>query len=127
MPERPDEVQIDPNLPVTWRRLHEARETKATYDLLGLIKKHQAKALGMRATVAGKHWIETTADEKFPLDGAQIETLLKCLREIMTEGQAEFQSTALFFERGQHLLDWVAEAKTEIKPHEIAQEAKKTP
>jgi hypothetical protein len=127
VPERPDEVQVDPNLPVTWRRLHEARETKATYDLLGLIKKHQAKALGMRATVAGKHWIETTADEKFPLDGAQIETLLKCLREIMTEGQAEFQSTALFFERGQHLLDWVAEAKTEIKPHEITQEAKKTP
>ena len=81
VPERPDEVQIDPNLPYTWRRFQEARETKATYDLLGLIKKHQAKALGMRATVAGKHWLETTADEKFPLDGAQIETWLDRSRD----------------------------------------------
>jgi hypothetical protein len=127
VPERPDEVQIDPNLPITWRRFQEARETKATYDLLGLIKKHQAKTLGMRAAVfAGKYWLETSADEKFPLDGAQIETLLRPLREIMTEGQAEFETAALFFEKGQHLLDWVAETKTEIKPSEIAQEANKS-
>jgi hypothetical protein len=125
VPERPEEVQIDPSLPVTWRRIQEARETKATYDLLGLIKKHQGKALGIRATVAGKHWLEATSDEKFPLDGAQIETLLKSLREIMSEGQAELQTTALFFERGQHLLDWLAETKIDIKPNEIAQEAKK--
>ena len=90
-----------------------------------MIKKHQARALGIRATVAGKHWLEATSDEKFPLDGAQIETLLKSLREIMTEGQAELQTTALFFERGQHLLDWLAETKIDIKPNEIAQEAKK--
>lgn len=80
----------------------------------------------MRATVAGKNWLETTADEKFPLDGAQIEALLKSLREVMTEGQAEFETAALFFEKGQNLLDWVAEVKTELKPGEIAQEVNKT-
>ena len=123
VPKRPDEIQIDPNLPVTWRRVHDARETKATYDLIALIKKHKAAAMGLRATVAGKHWLETTADDKLAMDGSKIESILMALREILHEGQAEIEASALYFERGQHLLDWIAEAKTEIKPNEVEQEA----
>jgi len=40
---------------------------------------------------------------------------------LLSEGQVTVEAPIVTFPTGQHLLDWVAEVRTAIHPHEVSQ------
>jgi hypothetical protein len=115
------EVVVDKEKPAIWRRTHHPSATKESYEFLERTKKHEATLCVPHITVAGKNWIELQVDDKVYLTPDQIEKTLEHLRGLLTDGQVDIEARALRFDSGQKLLDWVAEAKTEIKPGEVEQ------
>ncbi|HEY9786570.1 MAG TPA: DUF499 domain-containing protein [Candidatus Obscuribacterales bacterium] len=116
-----DGFKLAPDQPVTWKRRHEQQTTKESYEFLATLKKHQASAFGTRVSIVGQNWVELTFDEKLPLDAEKLESIIGNLRGLLADGQVAIDSTALYFPTGQQLLDWIAEAKTELKPKEVVQ------
>jgi hypothetical protein len=112
-------VKIPPHDPVRWKRHHEPKTTRESYELLELMRKHQAQAPGPRVTVTGKTWVEFSCDDTIELNADQLDALITQLRQLLAEGQVALEVPTLTFHAGQHLLDWVAEVKTEIRPTEV--------
>lgn len=119
--QKDDSVQLDLFKPVLWKRRHEYKTTKETYEFIGLLKKHGAAALGPRVTLSGQRYIELTFDPKLEPAPEQIEKALDVLRPMLAEGAVWIDSEAVRFPSGQALMDWIAEAKTELKPNEVVQ------
>ena len=113
--------EIDPDKPVKWRREHLPSSTKESYDFLKLLIKHKAEAFGPRVTMGGENWVELAFDPKLRVPGDKLEGAVEHIRGLLPEGQVSIQTTTLNFLRGQNLLDWVADVRTEIKPEEIDQ------
>ncbi len=119
--QRIQEFKLDPNLPVTWKRNHRPATTKDSYEFLERLKKNQAEAFGARVSITGQNWLELSFDDKLALDSEKLENTINYLRGLLSEGQVSIDVSKLKFPVGQNLLDWVAEAKTEIKPDEVEQ------
>lgn len=117
----PIEIKIDPEKPAIWRRRHDPKTTKESYELLRLMKKYSVNMPGPHITIAGKNWIELNIDEKIAISAEQTEKVLEDLRGLLEEGQVQIEVLALKFLLGQHLLDWIAEVQTELKPNEVIQ------
>ncbi len=114
-------VRVDPVRPVKWLRRHEPKTTKESYELLERMKKYQACSRSPRITVAGKTWVEFSSDQNVVLQVEQLESIATTLRGLLTEGQVAIETIALEFLNGQHLLDWVADVKTQLEPEEVVQ------
>jgi hypothetical protein len=69
--------------------------------------------------VTGKTWVEFSCDDTIELNADQLDALITQLRQLLAEGQVALEVPTLTFRAGQHLLDWVAEVKTEIRPTEV--------
>ena len=119
--DKKEELKLDVNKPVTWLREHRPKTTKESYELLALLKKHQASLPGPQVKIVGKNWLELSFDSKLVLDGEKLEGAVNHLREILTEGQVAVEAETIHFATGQRLLDWVKDVKTEIKPEEVKQ------
>lgn len=119
--DKKEELKLDVDKPVVWRREHRPKTTKASYELLSLLKKHQASLPGPQIKIVGKNWLELNFDNKLVLDGETLESAVNHLREVLTEGQVAVEAEVIHFATGQRLLDWVKEVKTEIKPEEVKQ------
>ncbi len=119
--EKDEEVKVDPEKPVSWKRKHDYGLTNETYAFLQRIQDFKARASGVRISITGQHWLELTMHEDMWLTGMQLMESLEAVRKLLPDGQVGLESTALHFERGQDLLDWVNDAKTELKPGEIVQ------
>ena len=59
--------------------------------------------------------------EKIQLDHANLAAAVETVRKIFATGQVAIDATAVHFEKGQDFLDWLNEAKVEIKPGEVTQ------
>lgn len=120
-----EEVKVEPSLPATWRRRQQTDSTKATYELLGRLKKYRAKPVGLTVTIGGeanvKEWIELTMFESKQVDPELIEECLGALRKIQADGQVKAEAGAVYFSAGQDLLDWVQDVKTTLQPNEVKQ------
>ena len=116
-----DGFKIDPDRPATWKREHTPKTTKESYEFLARLKKYEAAVPGPRVRIVGQHWLELTFDSRLALDAEKLETAIDHLRSLLSEGQVDIDALALKFPTGQHLLDWVKEIKTEIKPQEVEQ------
>jgi len=116
-----EEIQIDPLKPARWRRATKADTTKESYELLARLRKHSGTAPGIRVTIHGVRWLELTTDDKLEIAPEKLEEALKPLREILGSGDVRLETSSLHFATGQHLLDWVAEEKTNISPGEVQQ------
>ncbi len=119
-------VSVDPSLPVLWKRSHKLSSTQETYQFLGLLKKFGASAPGCGLTVGEKRWIDVKTEASVALSTEHLESILECVRGILGEGQVELHAPKLRFPTGQHLLDWVADVHTEIKPGELEQQPSDT-
>jgi hypothetical protein len=58
---------------------------------------------------------------KFCLNGESFGKLVKNFQDALGGGQIFLNIERLEFERGQQLLDWVADAKTKLQPGEVSQ------
>lgn len=114
-------VEIKPELPAVWKRSHHPSTTKDSYEFLGRLKKFQAEITGGRVTISGDHWLELSIDDRLKLDSEKLESTINHLRGLLSEGEVELEVDSVRFPNGQLLLDWVAEAKTEVKPDEVNQ------
>jgi hypothetical protein len=112
---------FDPTKPVTWHREHKFDTTMEAYNFLDGMEKYQATACGLRINLTGRTWLEFAAPEEFRLKAPEMRQTVEYLRHLLPEGQVSLTVRRLWFSLGQHLLDWVAEAKTELKPGEVEQ------
>jgi hypothetical protein len=71
--------------------------------------------------VVEKSWAELNLDEKLLLNAEQLNKTIGQLRSLLGGGEVSIEAMSIHFPSGQHLLDWVAEVKTEIKPGEVEQ------
>lgn len=116
-----EKVQIDAQAPARWNRHHEAKTTQASYDLLGRMKKFGSTAIGVRLGVIGTQWADLAFDPATALSADKIESLLDPLRQLIDDGQVSIEAETLRFEKGQDLLDWVADVRTSLKSGEVDQ------
>jgi hypothetical protein len=116
----PDD-EIDLNRPAIWRREHVTQTTKDSYELLGRLEKYQATLPVAKLMVVEKSWAELNLDEKLLLNAEQLNKTIGQLRSLLGGGEVSIEAMSIHFPSGQHLLDWVAEVKTEIKPGEVEQ------
>jgi Fn3 associated/Protein of unknown function (DUF499) len=119
--ESKDGFKADPDRPVTWKREHMPQTTKEAYEFLARLKKYEASAPGPRVSIIGQHWLELTFNDRLALDAEKLETAIDYLRSLLSEGQVAIDALALKFPTSQHLLDWVRDVRTEIKPQEVEQ------
>ena len=117
-----DDFQVDPAKPAIWQREHHPTTTKDAYELIGRLKKYQVGVSGPRITVTGSHWVEISVDSNLVFDVDKLESAVNYLRSLLADGEVEIQTQSLSFSTGQQLLDWVAEVKTQIYPHEVQQQ-----
>jgi len=89
--------------------------------LLSRLQKYQVSVPGPRVEIAGQHWLELTCDDRLALSADQLEGVINHLRGLLCEGQVAVEARALCFPTGQHLLDWVAEVRTELQSEEVEQ------
>jgi len=115
------EDELDPHKPAIWRREHVTNDTQKTYELLKLVKKHQATLSVNRIAVLGDKWVDLSLDDKLLLTADKIETILEQLRGLVDQGHVNLEAASVHFPTGQNLLDWVAEVKTEIQFGEVEQ------
>lgn len=120
-----DTPKVDPHKPVTWNHTHAHNSTKDAYEFLDRLRKYSAMPAGMRITISGegghRDWIEVQTNDDKQIDPALIEEALVVLRKIQTSGQVQITADAVHFQRGQDLLDWVADVKTTLIHSEIKQ------
>lgn len=114
-------MRIDPEKPAILRREHSPKTTKESYEFLAGVKKHHGVLPGPRISIVGSTWVELTFDKKLDLASDKLEELIGNLRGILTEGQVSIDAEAIKFQKGQHLMDWIAEARTEINKDEVEQ------
>jgi len=115
------QIRIDVTRPVVWARDCRLDTTKESYEFLEMLKKHKASVPCDRIAIVGKNWLELTFDGKLILSGEQAEEAVGHLRALLSEGQVAIGTPAIHFPTGQALLDWVKDAKTEIKAEEVKQ------
>ncbi|CAN5217344.1 DUF499 domain-containing protein [soil metagenome] len=115
-------VEVDPARPCRWTRSHSATTTQDTYGFLKRLKKFQATASAVRLDVGDEpRWLSLDTASGLPLAEPEISGLLGSLREIVREGQAQLKCSAIHFEKGQDLLDWIAETKENLDASQIQQ------
>lgn len=114
---------IDPSKPAVWRKAFEYHLTLESYDFMDRLKRHEGRISGVSISVTGDRWAELTLDERVELDGAQVTDAVETLRRLPVtgSGQVQIRAAAIHFKTGQHLLDWLNEAKVEVKPGEVKQ------
>ena len=116
-----DGIRIDPSCAVTWTHRHEYQLTLESYAFLDRLERHQARASGLKLSVNGPRWVELSLDSKIELAADALRDAVEALRKIQTEGHVAVVATAIHFDRGQHLLDWAADVRTELRATEIRQ------
>ena len=123
--EEEEDVKVDPHIPATLRRSKQTESTKASYELLDRMKRHQARIIGLTIIIGGeggiKEWIDLRTYEDKQITPELIEECLGALRKMQTEGQVKIEAKGLWFESGQDLLNWIEEEKTSIHPNEVTQ------
>jgi wyosine [tRNA(Phe)-imidazoG37] synthetase (radical SAM superfamily) len=118
------EVKVDPGQPVTWRRHHSKLTTKTAFEFMERLEKFQTTAYGVTIDVMANdnsQDISYSGEESFGLQGKDFEKLVKQLQSIMSGSQVELTIERLQFDKGQQLLDWIAEAKSKLLPGEVNQ------
>jgi hypothetical protein len=116
-------VKVDPVKPATWNRQSEAKTTQDAYKLLDRLEKVKAEAHVEQLTVQDDKdlWVQLTLAAKIRLDAAKLRSMIEAMRTLVGGGKIDLTVGNLHFPSGQDLLDWVADAKTELKAGEVDQ------
>lgn len=117
-----DEVKpIDPEKPAVWKRSHAYHITQESYDFIERLKRHDASASGLKISVTGDRWAELNLHEKIELTAIDLNQAVEAVRKLPGSGQLGIEAATVHFKRGQALLDWVNEVKTELRRGEVVQ------
>lgn len=117
-------VKLDPGKPAKWKRRHHNLTARAAFEFMGRLKKFGGIAYGVTIDVQAndeKQDISYSAADNFSLDGEYFERLVKQLQGMMSGSQIFLSIEIIEFERGQFLLDWIADAKSKLRLGEVIQ------
>jgi hypothetical protein len=118
-------VEVDPAKPAVWRRPHQLTTTKDAYDFLERATRYEAEVFAPRVIVSassdGQDWVELAFAERLHIPASVLDDRIRDLRAFLSESAVEIDVAGLKFPTGQHLLDWVEEARTELTPEEVEQ------
>jgi hypothetical protein len=117
-----DEVKpIDREKPAVWKRKHAFHITQESYEFIERLKQHEATASGLKISVAGDRWAELALHENIELSQLELINVIEAIRKLPGSGQLGLEALAVHFKRGQALLDWVNEVKTQLQRGEVVQ------
>lgn len=117
-----DLVKVDPHIPARWTRRFERDSTAETFALLDQLARYNASIGGLRigGEAQGRYW-EFLTDEGTENAIAEIGKMTGLMLELYPGRNVTISTTVLRFERGQDLIDLVADLKTQLKPNEVKQ------
>ena len=121
---RKKKVKIDPAKKVIWKRKHSNLTTKEAHAFMEGLKKYQGTAYGVTIDIQSNkddQDISYTAADNFGILGEDFEKIVKQLQSVMTGSQIFLNIERIEFEKGQLLLDWIADAKSTLSPGEVTQ------
>lgn len=119
---KPDgDKPIDPQKPVIWRRRHEYYFTPGSYEFIDRLKRFEAKVSAVKVSITGDRWAELALHELIELTGTQLSEAVEAVRKLPEYGQVGVEAGVIHFPTGQHLLDWLNETKTDVRPGEVKQ------
>jgi len=116
-----EEKPIDPDRPVRWKRLQQYQTTLEAYAFIDRVAARSARALGVKVTVVGQQWAELLLHPEIQMSAERLREAAELLRKLPEGGQLAIDAAELRFDRGQALLDWLIEAKLQVKPGEVIQ------
>jgi len=117
-------VKIDPAKKTTWKRKHTGLTGRNAYAFMESLKKHPGTAYGVTIDVQSNNDdqdISYSASDKFGIYGDNFEKIVKQLQSVMSGSQILLNIESVEFEKGQLLLDWIADAKSSLIPGEVTQ------
>ena len=117
-------VKLDPGKAAKWKRRHHNLTARAAFEFMERLKKFSGIAYGVTIDVQAndeKQDISYSAADNFSLDGEYFEKLVKQLQGMMSGSQIFLSIERIEFERGQFLLDWIADAKSKLRLGEVIQ------
>ena len=118
------EVKIDPGQPATWQHRHSNLTARAAFEFMDRLGKFQGVASGVTIDIQAnddKQEISYTSADSFGLNGEDFMKLVKQLQNTMGGSQVFMTIEQVQFDKGQQLLDWIAEAKSKLQPGEVNQ------
>jgi hypothetical protein len=117
-------VKIDPAKKAVWKRRHTNLTTRDAFEFMERLKKFQGTAFGVTIDIRSNkddQDINYAAAESFGIFGENFEKTVKQLQSVMDGSQLFLNIERVEFEKGQQLLDWIADAKSSLSPGEVNQ------
>ncbi|SIT51341.1 conserved hypothetical protein [Paraburkholderia piptadeniae] len=121
---RTKKVAVDAAKPVLWSRPHRNLTAAAAFSFLDLLEKHQGEGREVVVDVASNDTdisLSFIAGENEPVAGTRLREVVAKMQEIVGGSQVTVSVTGIRFERGQHLLDWIAAIRSSLNPGEVGQ------
>ncbi|MDT4292341.1 DUF499 domain-containing protein [Methylomonas sp. MO1] len=122
---REKKVVIDPTKPLTWntRNLRNL-SAKAAFDFIERLIKFEGIAQGVIIDVFANDEsasINYSAEGSAKYSGEDIKAILEKLQGVMKGSQVSISVEEVKFQRGQQLIDWLAEIGRQLQPGEVRQ------
>lgn len=121
--EKPGGRPIAPTSPVVWRpqRGFKFESTLTAYEFINRLGKYAGSAGGLRVVVGESHsaWADLSLSNDIELDRAKLEQAVEQLRQHVPDGEVQITVQRIRFTTGQHLLDYVADAKVKFRRDEV--------
>ena len=117
-------VKVDPAKKVIWKHRHAHLTTRDAHEFMERLKKFQGSAFGVTIDIQSNkddQDISYTAADNFAIIGESFEKTVKQLQSVMNGSQIFLNIERVEFDRGQLLLDWIADAKSSLSPGEVTQ------
>jgi hypothetical protein len=117
-------VEVNPAAPAVWKRNFGRLTARDAFDFIGRLERFGAKASGVTIDVTeneGDVALTYLGGDSTGVDGATLRNIVAKMQEIVGSSQVAVQANALHFEKGQQLLDWVADIRSALQPNEVAQ------
>lgn len=122
---REKKVMIDPAKPLTWNTHNQGTlSAKAAFDFIERLEKYEGAAQGLIMDVFANDdsaSLTYSAEAAFVYTGVDIKALLEKLQAVMNGSQVSMSVEEVKFQRGQLLIDWLAEVGRQLNPGEIRQ------
>lgn len=117
-------VKLEPSKKAVWKRRHTNLTTRDAYAFIERLKKFEGKAYGVTIDIQSNNNdqdISYTTADSFALSGENFYNVVKQLQAVMSGSQIFLNIEWLEFDRAQHLLDWIADARSSLSPGEVSQ------
>lgn len=118
------EVQIDPTLPVRWKRPHKNLTAATAFDFMKRLKQFNGRAFEVTIDVVANdetQELNYIASPELPINGEQFEAKVAHMQAMLDGSQVTLSSAWIEFSKGQDLLDWIRDIHGKLEPEQVVQ------